>query len=157
MPRVTLRRGAAALVLLIAVLPSACGRRHGAGPSAHGTPADTTFAAAAFQRGRSPEEISEAGGRAVYTRYCAICHGDSGQGDGFNAYNVKAAFGVTPTSFADSTFARVPRERALAAVRGGGGAVGQSAAMPPWGGTLTPGEIEDVVQYIRSLAHPAHP
>jgi len=41
---------------------------------------------------------------------------------------------------------------ALMAIRDGGPAVGKSAAMPAWGRTLTPLEVADVLQYVRSLA-----
>jgi mono/diheme cytochrome c family protein len=92
----------------------------------------------------------------VYDRYCAICHGTTGGGDGFNAYNLKSAFNVTPTAFGDSTvFHALPQDSALAMIRDGGATVGRSPAMPPWGKTLTPGEIVDVWQYIRSLSQGA--
>jgi mono/diheme cytochrome c family protein len=115
--------------------------------------ADSSFAAITFQRGRTPEVLSVARGRVLYDHYCAICHGMTGGGDGFNAYNLKTAFGLTPTAFGDSaTFRGLRADTALAMIRDGGAAVGRSPAMPPWGKTLTPGEIMDVWRYIRSLA-----
>jgi cytochrome c oxidase cbb3-type subunit 3 len=101
-------------------------------------------------------DLSVARGKIVYGRYCTICHGESGEGDGFNAYNIKATYGLTPTAFADSSaFSSVPADSALAAIRNGGPAVGKSPAMPPWGRTLTPGDLIDVWDYVRSLAHAA--
>ncbi len=103
-------------------------------------------------RGRPPLELSLAWGGIVYRRYCAICHGETGGGDGFNAYNVSSAYGVEPAAFADSAvLAALDDSTALEAIRRGGAAVGESAAMPPWGNTLTPGEVLDVWRYIRSL------
>jgi len=26
-------------------------------------------------------------GKILYTKYCSVCHGEQGKGDGFNAYN----------------------------------------------------------------------
>ncbi len=139
---------------LIAVALSACGRNAGGGarfrPGARA--ADSSFAVVAFQRGRPPAKVAEEQGRIVYLRYCAICHGESGEGDGFNAYNVNGAFGVGPTAFADSAvFASLNEDTALSVIRDGGPAMGKSAAMPPWGHPLTPSEVMDLWQFIRSL------
>jgi cytochrome c oxidase cbb3-type subunit III len=117
----------------------------------------TSFAAAVHEHGRSPLDLSLASGKAVYDRYCAICHGESGGGDGFNAYLVKDAFGVNPTAFADrAQMASLKDAQSMAAIRDGGPAVGKSAAMPAWGYTLTPGEVTDVWQYLHSLAAAKH-
>lgn len=142
---------AAALLVVATLALSGCGRR-GAGRR-EPAGADSSFAAIAFQRGRSPEELSVARGRVLYDRYCAICHGETGGGDGFNAYNVKAAFGVSPAAFTDSAaFHALSEDTALAVIRDGGPAAGRSPAMPPWGHTITAGEVIDVWEYIRSLA-----
>lgn len=144
-----------AAVLAAALSLSGCGVR-GAGPRGGAAARDSSFADVTFQRGRSPRELSLARGRVVYDRYCTICHGESGGGDGFNAYNVKATYGLSPTAFSDSAaFWAVPADSALAAIRGGGPAVGRSPAMPPWGRTLTQGDLFDVWEYVRSLAHAA--
>jgi mono/diheme cytochrome c family protein len=140
---------AAALVLAAASAQPGCSSRKAVRPAAS---ADSSFAVVTFQRGKSPAAVSEARGRVVYDHYCAICHGATGGGDGFNAYNLKAAFSVTPTAFGDSaTFHALHENTALAMIRDGGAAAGRSPAMPPWGKTLTPGEIADVWQYIRSM------
>lgn len=144
----------AGVLLAGVLLISACGRRGVIGSRGGGGSSDSSFATLTFQRGRSPSELCLARGRILYDRYCAICHGEDGEGDGFNAYNVKAAFDVTPTAFADSAvFSSLDPDTALMAIRAGGRAVGKSAAMPPWGQTLTSGEVVDLWQWIRSLAH----
>lgn len=134
-----------------------CGRgarnagRHAAAP------VDSSFSALAFQRGRPPLDVSISSGRPVYQHYCAVCHGETGGGDGFNAYNVKAAYGVDPSAFSDSSFMATLKDSvALAAIRQGGPAIGKSPAMPPWGRTLTASELADVWHYARSLAAAAH-
>lgn len=148
-------RGSALVLLLAAALSvSDCGQRVGTGSRGGSGSSDSSFAALTFRHGRSPSELCLARGRILYGRYCAICHGEAGDGDGFNAYNVKAAFGVSPTAFADSAvFSSLDPDTALIAIRAGGHAVGKTAAMPPWGQTLTSGEVVDLWQWIRFLAH----
>jgi mono/diheme cytochrome c family protein len=95
-------------------------------------------------------------GRALYRHYCLNCHGESGRGDGFNAYNLDPR----PQSLADSTFqARHSDADLLAAIRRGGGAVGLSTGMPPWGRTLDERQIQNLVDYLRTLGLPesGHP
>jgi mono/diheme cytochrome c family protein len=141
----------------MAFVASGCGTGPRPGASARGGAADSSFVALSSARSRSPLEISVASGRPVYGRYCAVCHGETGGGDGFNAYNVKAAFGVSPAAFSDSSFMASLRDSvALAAIRDGGPAVGKSPAMPPWGGTLTASEIADLWNFARSLAAGSH-
>ena len=146
-------RTTALLLLLTGVsLVSGCGREGGWFSARQHEVDDSSFVAFTFQRGRSPIDLSMERGRVLYERYCAICHGDAGEGDGFNAYNVRATFGVGPTAFADSlAFALLTEETALTAIRSGGPAVGKSAAMPPWGRTLTAGEVVDVWEWIRGF------
>lgn len=147
------RRTVAAVAVVL--LSSGCALRKGAGTAT--SPADSSFAAVAGEPHRSPERVAREFGARLYGRYCAICHGETGGGDGFNAYNVKAAFGVDPTAFADSaSFAALHEDRAKKAIEEGGPAVEQSPAMPPWGHTLTRGEISELWLYIRSL-HEAAP
>jgi mono/diheme cytochrome c family protein len=87
-------------------------------------------------------------GRVLYRHYCLNCHGEEGKGDGFNAYNLDPR----PRSLADSSFqAKHSDADLLAAIRSGGGAVGLSTGMPPWGRTLNERQIQNVVDYLRTL------
>lgn len=87
-------------------------------------------------------------GRAVFRHYCAPCHGDEGRGDGFNAYNLDPK----PRDLTDPQFqARQGDEDFAAVVRAGGGVAGLSAAMPPWGRSLSDRQILNVVRFIRTL------
>jgi len=47
----------------------------------------------------------------------------------------------------------------VVAVRSGGGAVGLSTGMPPWGRTINERQIQNVVEYVRTLveAEPHQP
>jgi len=135
--------GAAAL-LPIRPLPP-----HPAGPS-KGSASDSSFAAHTFRRSIPPRELGHARGQILYTRYCAVCHGAGGGGDGFNAYNVRTTFGCSPTAFASLAPEALPESLALRTVELGGPGVGKSAAMPPWGRTLVPSDLDEVAEYARA-------
>ena len=88
-------------------------------------------------------------GRALYRHYCLNCHGEEGMGDGFNAFNLDPR----PRSLADSAFQAGHSDAdLLAAIRSGGGAVGLSTGMPPWGRTLNERQMQNVVEYVRTLS-----
>jgi len=88
-------------------------------------------------------------GHALYRHYCLNCHGEEGRGDGFNAYNLDPK----PQSLADSTFQAQHTDADIAtAIHSGGGAVGLSTGMPPWGRTLDERQIQNLVAYLRTLA-----
>jgi mono/diheme cytochrome c family protein len=87
-------------------------------------------------------------GKQVYQTYCAACHGDGGQGDGFNSYNLDPH----PRDLSDAAFLKKTSDADLAdAIRRGGAGVGLSSLMPPWGHTLDARQIDAVVLYVRSL------
>ncbi len=88
-------------------------------------------------------------GRPVFEQYCAICHGETGDGNGFNAYNLKSHFGVQPFAFTDSlAAAQVGFAEVAKAIREGGSAVGKSPYMPPWRHTLTEYELAAVTAFV---------
>lgn len=87
-------------------------------------------------------------GKQVYQRYCVGCHGDAGQGDGFNSFNLDPH----PRDLSDPAFQKSKSNADLAdAIRRGGAGVGLSSLMPPWGRTLDARHIDAVVLYVRSL------
>lgn len=93
-------------------------------------------------------------GQALYRHYCLNCHGNEGKGDGFNAYNLDPR----PRSLADSAFqAQHSDADLLVAIRSGGGAVGLSTGMPPWGRTLNERQVQNVVEYLRTLNQAGRP
>jgi len=140
----------------VALALSGAGCRHTASPPVpHATviAASTEVDSAASIYSALNAPIPELGynareGRALYRHYCLNCHGDEGAGDGFNAYNLDPR----PASLADSTFqARHSDADLLTAIRSGGAAVGLSTGMPPWGRTLNERQIQNVVEYLRTL------
>jgi mono/diheme cytochrome c family protein len=87
-------------------------------------------------------------GKQVFQHYCQTCHGETGGGDGFNAFNVEPH----PRDLSDPAFQKAKNNTDLTdTIRRGGVGVGLTAMMPPWGKTLTPDQIEQVVGYIRTL------
>ena len=87
-------------------------------------------------------------GKQTFNSYCAGCHGDTGQGDGFNSFNLDPH----PRDLGDPAFQRTKSNADLAdAIRRGGSGVGLSALMPPWGHTLDARHVDAVVLYVRSL------
>ena len=86
-------------------------------------------------------------GAVVFSKYCALCHGSSGVGDGRAAALQK----VPP---ADLTSSTRPRSYKLQIVTRGGAEMGRSESMPAWREVLTEAEIQDVVSYVQTLNGP---
>jgi Cytochrome c. len=112
--------------------------------------------ASSCRRARSPVAIAPPRptryelqiGRNVFQTYCAGCHGETGAGDGFNAFNLDPH----PRDLGDPAFQKSKSDADLGdAIRRGGAGVGLTSLMPPWGHTLDARHIDAVVLYIRSL------
>jgi mono/diheme cytochrome c family protein len=87
-------------------------------------------------------------GAVLYGRWCAACHGAEGRGDGWNAVDLP----VRPDAHADPERMAARSDDALRdAIYGGGWVLGRSARMPAFGATLTPGQIDALVDHIRRL------
>lgn len=88
-------------------------------------------------------------GKALFARQCASCHGSGGKGDGAAA----AALNPKPTNLTDKTYmAGLKDEQLIEVIKKGGGAVGKSPLMPPFGAALKDQDVRDVVAFLRSLA-----
>ena len=87
-------------------------------------------------------------GARVYALYCASCHGAGGSGDGAlsRVLNPSPARLDDPVLLESRTDADLYRIIAL-----GGEAVGRSAGMAAWEGTLTSEQISGLVAYLRAL------
>jgi hypothetical protein len=87
-------------------------------------------------------------GKILFTKYCAICHGDLGKGDGFNAYNLDPK----PRDFTDSrAMAGIDDALMRATITDGGKGVNKSPLMPAWGGRIGSLEMEYVIAYVKVL------
>jgi mono/diheme cytochrome c family protein len=86
-------------------------------------------------------------GAAVFQRYCTLCHGPSGEGQG------RAAPLHRPPP-ADLTRSEVNDAYRELIIRSGGAAVGRSPGMPPFQDELTERQVRDLVAYLRRISEP---
>ncbi|MDK1023129.1 MAG: cytochrome c [Gammaproteobacteria bacterium] len=93
------------------------------------------------------ENISEGG--ALFTKYCAMCHGDTLDGNGLFA----RALQPRPANFRDSgTIAQLDENYVFWRIKEGApglpaGTIGYRSAMPIWDGVLTETEIWKIIMY----------
>ena len=100
--------------------------------------------------GLSREQLA---GKPLYDHYCAVCHGKTGKGDGFNAFNIKDSLGITPADLSGSA-APPSLDRLKQIITQGGPSAGKSKYMPPWGGTLAEPQIHVIARYVQSFRQP---
>lgn len=90
-------------------------------------------------------------GKVLYGYYCALCHGDSGKGDGFNSFSLSTA----PAKHADGSYMDILSDSDIRTViKNGGASQGRSPLMPSWGGVLNDKQISYLITFIRTLAQP---
>lgn len=88
-------------------------------------------------------------GKVLYEYYCVLCHGKTGEGDGFNSFNLK----TPPARHTDSTVMGTLSDTQIQQIiKDGGSALGRSPEMHPWGGVLNNKQISDLTAFIRTLA-----
>jgi cbb3-type cytochrome c oxidase subunit III len=78
-------------------------------------------------------------GGIVFKTYCALCHGERGDGTG-RAARLYGDLHLTITNRSPEYHEKI--------VRRGGQAVGSSAYMPPWQDELSEEQTEDVIAYL---------
>jgi mono/diheme cytochrome c family protein len=100
----------------------------------------------------SPGEEDD--GDALYARHCAACHGEAGQGDGWNA----ARLPVQPTRHADPALMSLRADDTLYdGIAAGGYVLDRSARMPAYGDLLSDAQIRALVAHIRTLCACSQP
>lgn len=88
---------------------------------------------------------AERQGNRLFEQYCVVCHGQNGEGDGFNAYNLNPR----PHSLSDSIYMRTLSNETLTEIISfGGKGVNKSVLMPAYQNTLSKTQISNVVAYI---------
>ena len=111
-----------------------------------------TFAIAALLVSFATPTLPAQDGKAVYTKWCSGCHGDTGAGDGVGAKTMlphprdftKAVYKIRTTASGE-----IPTDDDLRHVV----EVGMpGTAMPEWKSRLSAGEIGAVVQYIKTFS-----
>lgn len=90
----------------------------------------------------------------IYLSKCAICHGENGNADGFNA----SYLATLPTKHADGNYmAKRPDGTLFDGVFAGGYILNKSHLMPAWGNAISKDEIQGLVTYMRSLCNCSPP
>ena len=93
--------------------------------------------------------FAEKKGQTLYDYYCVLCHGATGNGDGFNSYTLT----TPPAKLADpNLMAKLSDAQIMTVVKRGGAALGLSTQMPSWGGLFKDQDITALIAYIRTLS-----
>jgi mono/diheme cytochrome c family protein len=93
-------------------------------------------------------ELKVTKGEVLYRRYCSFCHGESGAGDGLNAYSIP----VKPRNFNDQDAMAQKSDIELEKViLFGGVSQGLSKYMPAFGKTLSDLEAKNLIKHIRKF------
>jgi mono/diheme cytochrome c family protein len=107
------------------------------------------FAACAMSQ--APADKLARGERA-YLAYCAMCHGDTGSGDGPLAADLTKEAHAVPLHLDDAGRLRELGPAGLRRVITVGGAhTGRSNMMPAWGERLGPKVVDEIATYVESL------
>ena len=123
-------------------------------PGEAGEPSSLQAAAAVSDSVRQSDpwlkyDYDQRRGKQLFEQYCVVCHGKTGEGDGFNSYNLDPR----PHSLADSTYMAALSDGTLAdVISHGGRGVNKSVLMPAYGETLSQDQIQYLIKYIRTLA-----
>jgi len=100
-----------------------------------------------------PLSYDEAQGKHIFYTQCVWCHADSTPAGPSNRSNLKPM----PVLMNDGSALNHESDEYLENIIAlGGSAVSKSAMMPPYGDTLTPKEIQQVVAYTRAIAQPIY-
>lgn len=100
-----------------------------------------------------PLNFQQAKGKRLFYQYCVWCHADATPAGPSNRSNLVPV----PVLMNDGTTLNTQSDESLLKIITlGGGAVGKSAMMPPFGRTLTPGEIQALIAFTRVIAQPAY-
>jgi len=98
-------------------------------------------------------DYPEAQGKRVFYEKCVWCHADSTPAGPSNRSNLSPI----PALINDGNVMNALSDTYIQNIISmGGGAVGKSALMPPWGKTLSQDHIQELVAFIRAVAHPPY-
>lgn len=141
------------IVFLVILLLPSCSRKNGlpqissASPDSISAVDSSKIGLAAAASIRLTYEQRQ--GKNLYTKYCYVCHGIEGKGDGFNSFSLDPR----PRDLSNSQYMKVlTDERLVETIREGGRGVNRSPLMPTWGGRMTKDELMYVVAYVRTFA-----
>lgn len=98
-------------------------------------------------------DYQESQGKRVFYQYCVWCHADASPAGPSNRSNVTP---VPPLMNDGEKLNGESDEYMQNIITLGGSALGKSAMMPPYGKTLSTGEIQAVIAFTRAIAQPAY-
>jgi mono/diheme cytochrome c family protein len=125
---------------VILLLSVACGRE----PRTQDDPLMDVFRRAAQEEGLTRVQSE---GKRLFAQYCVTCHGERGEGDGQNAFNLDPA----PPNFVESLSSTAPSDwRQI--IEEGSGSVERSPLCPPFGRNLSQDDVDGLVAYLERLA-----
>ena len=129
------------IFVLVFLLLSGCGRNHN---DRNVSGKDSTYLES--MKGKTyNERLAE----HTYEKYCAVCHGIEGRGDGFNSYNLEPR----PTDFTNVKYMNaLSYEHLVQTISEGGRGINKSPLMPAWGNTLTSDEVQRVATYVGNFS-----
>ena len=108
-----------------------------------------TVIAAALLLADTTVAMADAAG--TFKFYCAQCHGVSGKGDG---PNVTRNFPVSPRDFNNSKEMNKLSDADMKnVIMDGGPSASKSPMMPPWGKTISEGDVDGLVRHLRKLCN----
>lgn len=81
-------------------------------------------------------------GKALFTSYCAKCHGMTGFGNGPSAASLSTQTGMNLTILQDRSDEELYQTISA----------GKGVEMPPWGLVLTPEQRRAILTYVRTLS-----
>jgi len=91
-------------------------------------------------------------GQQAYLAYCAMCHGDTGAGDGPLAATLATESGAHPAQLdLASRLDALGRAGVRKIIIEGGGHLGRSNLMPAWGEKLDPALVNQITDYVMAL------
>ncbi|MBZ5528509.1 MAG: cytochrome c [Acidobacteriia bacterium] len=99
-----------------------------------------------------PLNFQQARGQRLFYQYCVWCHADATPAGPSNRANLSP---VPPLLNDGAALNGKSDEFLRDIITRGGGALGKSAMMPPYGGTLTREEIRAVIAFVHAIAQPA--
>lgn len=95
----------------------------------------------------------ESQGKRVFYQYCVWCHADATPAGPSNRSNLTPM----PPLLNDGEKLNAESDDYMQnIITLGGSALGKSAMMPPYGKTLSPGEIKAVIAFTRAIAQPPY-
>jgi mono/diheme cytochrome c family protein len=138
--------------LLCSAVVAGCTHAPAGGDTRRNGPDSTRTADSTLQTTAAVTEpvvsYEETQGGVLYGKYCVVCHGKEGKGDGFNAFNLDPR----PRDFTDSTYMKaLSDEQIVQTITGGGRSVNKSPLMPAYGWTLNRQQIRYLDSYVRSF------